>query len=129
MPTKTLLIVDDEAALREQLAHGLAEHGFDVVGQAGDGPEALDAIAALDPDVVLMDLRMPGMSGIEVVRELRRRDDDTLVVLLSAYDDGALVGASVDAGAFDYVVKGARLSVIAGVLVQAMRRKQEGAVR
>jgi len=89
MARPTLLIVDDHDEFRRSAGALLELEGFDVVGLAGDGPSALAAVEALRPDVVLLDIQLPGMDGFEVVRELRARDERASVVLISSRDRSA----------------------------------------
>jgi DNA-binding NarL/FixJ family response regulator len=89
MARPTLLIVDDHEDFRTSARTLLELEGFHVVGVAEDGPSALTAVEALRPDVVLLDVQLPGMDGFEVVRRLRARDTQTLVVLISSRDRSA----------------------------------------
>ncbi len=99
-----LLIVDDEPDLRWVLRGLFEDEGFDVA-EAEDGEQALQAIAAHMPDVVLSDMRMPRMPGIELLRALRQRAPELPVVLLSAVEDLATAVDAVKEGAFDYQAK------------------------
>jgi DNA-binding NtrC family response regulator len=99
-----LLIVDDEPDLRWVLRGLFEDEGF-VVHEAGDGDEALAAVAASMPDVVLSDMRMPRMPGIELLRTLKQRAPDLPIVLLSAVEDLATAVDAVKEGAFDYQAK------------------------
>lgn len=101
-----LLIADDEPLIRETLAELLAEEGFEVVGRAEDGEEAVRAVEDLRPDAVIIDVRMPVMNGIEATRRILDRHPQTMVIALSAYDEPALATAALEAGAVDYVAKG-----------------------
>jgi two-component system, response regulator PdtaR len=101
-----VLVVDDEAVLRRELTALLSEEGFTIVGEANDGLAAVAACANLQIDVVLMDLRMPEMNGLDATRVIRNSPRPPAVVLLSAYDDAALKESAADAGAFAYLVKG-----------------------
>jgi DNA-binding NarL/FixJ family response regulator len=103
-----VLIVDDQQLIREGLATicGLLPD-VDVVGTAGDGEDALTAVAELAPDVVLMDLRMPRMDGLEATREIRARHPDTHVVVLTTYSDDESVLGALAAGALGYLTKDA----------------------
>jgi CheY-like chemotaxis protein len=89
MARPTLLIVDDHEDFRRSAETLLELEGFDVVGFAEDGPSALAAVAALRPDVVLLDVQLPGMDGFEVVRQLRARREQARVVLISSRDRSA----------------------------------------
>jgi DNA-binding LytR/AlgR family response regulator len=103
--TLRVLVVDDEQLAREELCFQLAQAGdVDIVGQATNGPEALTAADELDPDVVFLDVQMPGLTGFEVARGLLERADDApVVVFVTAYDQHALEAFEVNA--VDYLLK------------------------
>jgi DNA-binding NarL/FixJ family response regulator len=101
-----LLVVDDHDVLRQALAELLVQAGFDVVGEAGDGADAVAVAKRLHPDVVLLDLRMPVLSGLDAAPLIREACPDTQVVLLSAFESPALEQQALDAGCFAYLVKG-----------------------
>lgn len=103
-----LLIVDDHPVVRDGL-RGMcdASADFDVVAEASDGPEAVRLVTSLDPDVVLMDLRMPGGGGVEAITELARRGVRTHVLVLTTYDTDRDIMAALDAGATGYLLKDA----------------------
>jgi DNA-binding NarL/FixJ family response regulator len=104
--TIRLLIVDDQRLMREGLRTLLElEHGFEIVGEAANGQAALDAYAQLLPDVVLMDIRMPGMDGVEATRRLCERWPTTKVIILTTFDDDANVFEGLRAGAAGYLLK------------------------
>jgi two-component system, NarL family, response regulator NreC len=101
-----VLIVDDHAVVRAGLHLLLdAEPDIEVVGEAANGSEAIFATLSLEPDVVLMDLVMPGLTGIEATRELLRERPDVKVLVLSMQDDASYVRESFAAGALGYVLK------------------------
>lgn len=104
MPDRRILIVDDESDLRWVL-RGLFEDAGYVVDEAADGSAALQRISAALPDVVLSDVRMPGMSGDELLREVRQHCSDLPVILLSAVEDIATAVGAIKDGAFDYQAK------------------------
>jgi DNA-binding NarL/FixJ family response regulator len=89
MARPTLLIVDDHEDFRTSARTLLELEGFEVVGLAEDGPSALSAVELLQPDVVLLDVQLPGMDGFAVVRELIARQDRSRVVLISSRDRSA----------------------------------------
>ena len=102
-----VLIVDDEPLARRRLASLLAGvDGVEVVGEAGDGAAALAAVDRLDPDLILLDIRMPGIDGLDVARRLALRDVPPAVVFCTAYDEHAL--AAFEAEAVDYLLKPVR---------------------
>jgi DNA-binding NarL/FixJ family response regulator len=106
LPQIRVLIVDDHALLRAGLAALLdATDDITVVGEASDGAAALEAVARTEPDVVLMDLSMPGMDGTTATRELLARHPGTAVVILTSFSEHARVRGAVDAGAVGYLLK------------------------
>ena len=116
-----VLIVDDHALVREGLSQLLGAHPeFAVVGAFDGGRQAVDAVVELAPDVVLMDVSMPGMDGIAATRELLRRRPATRVVMLTSYAEDETVIAAVDAGASGYLLKdGESEDILKGVIVAA----------
>jgi len=86
----TLLIVDDDAAFRAAASSVLAAEGFDIVGEAADGPSAIDAVARLHPSVVILDIQLPGADGITVAGQLAAMPNPPAVVLISSYDASML---------------------------------------
>ena len=97
--------MDDHPLTRDGLAALLGGHGFDVVGQASDGHEAIDLAAELQPDVILLDLSMPGMSGLEALPRLRVEAPECEVVVLTASGDEDNLLAAIRAGAAGYLLK------------------------
>lgn len=108
VPPPRVLIADDEPMVRDAVQELLEDMGFDVVGVAADGQAALTLAGELHPDVVLMDLRMPVLDGVEATRRIRKAYRDVQVLLLSAYDDPAFRKAADRAGAYGYLAKGCR---------------------
>jgi DNA-binding NarL/FixJ family response regulator len=101
-----VLVVDDQRLVRESIASLLSiQDGVAVVGTASDGREAVAQALASTPDVVLMDVRMPGMDGVEAVGELRRRVPACRVVMLTTFDDEEYVVRALRAGASGYLLK------------------------
>jgi DNA-binding NarL/FixJ family response regulator len=103
-----LLIVDDHPVVRDGL-RGMfeSEPGIEVVGEAGDGAEAVRLAPALRPDVILMDLRMSGMDGVAAITELVRRGVGARVLVLTTYDTDSYVLPAIEAGATGYLLKDA----------------------
>ncbi|MEV0971802.1 response regulator [Microtetraspora glauca] len=105
MPIR-MIIVDDHPVVRDGLRGIFADDdAFEVVGEAADGPEALVVAMRTDPDVVLMDLRMPKMSGAEVIRRLREAMPGIRVLVLTTFDDDADVLPAIEQGATGYLLK------------------------
>lgn len=109
LPQVRVLIVDDHAVVREGIRHVLAsgEPGFAVVGEASNGKEALALAASLNPDVVVLDLSMPEMSGLEAAAKLREAAPRTAILILSIHDHDEYVVESVRVGAQGYLRKDA----------------------
>jgi two-component system response regulator AlgR len=121
-----VLIVDDEPLARRRLATLLAGvDGVEVIGEAADGAQALAAVDRHDPDLVLLDIRMPGIDGLEVARRLTLRDDPPMVVFCSAYDEHAL--AAFEAEAIDYLLKPVRRERLLAALERVRRFNGETA--
>ncbi|MBI4201419.1 MAG: response regulator transcription factor [Chloroflexi bacterium] len=101
-----VLMVDDHPVVRDGLRAMLShDGGIQLVGEASDGTEALEMATRLEPDVVLMDIRMPGMSGIEVTRHLKVARPTTAIIVLTMYDSEMYVIEALRAGAAGYLVK------------------------
>lgn len=100
-----LLLVDDHKMLRDGLRRSLEDYGFDVVGEASDGEAGVRAAATLHPDVVLMDVSMPVLDGVEATRQLRLVAPATQVVMLTMHADGEVMARAIQAGAIGYLVK------------------------
>ncbi len=105
--TTRVLLVDDHAMMREGLSVLLAGAGMEIVGSVGTGREAVRAAGATSPDVVVMDLSMPEMNGIEATREIRTRMPAVQVVVLSMHSNREHVYQALNAGAMGYVLKDA----------------------
>ena len=118
MNTTTIVLADDHAVFREGTRRLLAEEpDLNVVGEAATGEATVGAVRSLKPDVVLMDIVMPGMNGVEATREIKRSHPGTAVLILSAYDDDRYVLGLLEAGAAGYLLK----SACSHELIQAVR--------
>lgn len=115
--TIRILLADDHPVVRDGLAAMLAtQPDFNVVGEAGTGAEAVAEAARLRPDVVLMDLEMPALDGIEAIRRLRAADPSVQVVVLTAFDTDERIVGALQAGAQGYLLKGApRAEIFAAI--------------
>jgi two-component system nitrate/nitrite response regulator NarL len=118
----SVLVADDHAIVRTGIRHVLeGEVGFAVVGEAATGEEALALAAELQPDVTVLDISMPGQSGLQVAAELRRRAPGTRVLILSMHDNTEYVLETVRAGAHGYLLKDTAAVELRGA-IRAVRR-------
>ena len=124
VPKPRVLLVEDDRGLREALRDMLVDTDFDVIGEAHDGVEGLDLATRLEPDVVLMDLRMPRMGGLEATRLIKDRLPHLQVVILTAYDDPALQEGAVNVGVYAYLVKGCPPRLVGDVTHKAFEFKR-----
>jgi len=102
---KTVLICDDAIFMRTMIRDILQQAGFDVVGEAETGAQAVERYRELKPDLVTMDIVMPDMGGIDAVRQIVAEDPDAKILMCSAMGQQALVIEAIQAGARDFVVK------------------------
>lgn len=120
---KKVLVVDDSVFMRDIIKDIFAAGGFTVVGEAGNGVEAVEKFKELKPDLVTMDLVMPYRNGIDATREILRTDNKALVVMCSALGQETMVMEAIEAGAVDFIVKPPRaedvLAVVKKVLGEA----------
>lgn len=102
---KKILIVDDAAFMRLVLKTMLEKNGFEVIGEAVNGLEAIEKYKALSPDLVTMDITMPVMEGIEAVKRIKEVDSGANIIMCSAMGQQTMVVQSLQAGAKDFIVK------------------------
>lgn len=119
-----ILIVDDQAVIREGLRLLIGDAGMTVCGEAPDGPSAVEQARAAKPDLVLMDITMPGMSGIEAIEIILKELPKTKVLVLSVHKDGRFVDSGFNAGASGYLLKECAYEE----LLQAIRAVMKGEV-
>jgi DNA-binding NarL/FixJ family response regulator len=112
----TVLIVDDHAGFRASARALLQADGFDVVGEAADGATALEAVAALEPDIVLLDIQLPGLDGLEVADQIASNDAPPAVVLISSRDAAAYGDRLRPAAICGFITK----SALSGAAVAAL---------
>ena len=126
--TIRVLIVDDQPAVRRGLHLRLSlEPEVEIIGEARDGAEAISSASSLQPDVVLMDARMPGMDGIEATAALRAVARESAVVILSLDDDAKTRTRAKEAGAVAFVAKGHMEEELLAVVRRAALERPEGA--
>lgn len=111
-----ILVVDDSAIMRKNLHTLLTQAGHEVVAEAGNGIEALEAYAAHRPELVTMDITMPGMDGVKAVKQIRERFPEARIIMISAENQKSLVYEALKSGARHYLTKPLRLNKLAEVL-------------
>jgi DNA-binding NarL/FixJ family response regulator len=117
-----IMIVDDHEVVREGLKAQLGRReGFEIVAQAGTVAQAIAEAARTEPDVIVMDVRLPDGSGIEACREIREARTETRVIMLTSYADDEAVFASILAGASGYVLKQTRVAALADAIAAVAR--------
>lgn len=122
LPIK-IVIADDHALLRQGIKNVLSlEPDFDIIGEAADGEEAISKIESLKPDILLLDVNMPRMNGLEVTRRLKAEGTAVKVIILTIHDDENYVIEVVKAGAVGYLLK----DIEPGMLVKAIRMVHDG---
>ena len=105
MRRNTVLLADDHAIVQEGLARLLKDNDFDVVGAVGDGGQLIDAAKRLRPDVIVTDLSMPGLSGLDVLARLKAEGVDSKVIVLTMHHDANLATIAMRGGAAGYLLK------------------------
>ena len=117
----TVLVADDHAIVKEGLVSLLSAHDFDVVGAVGDGPQLLEAARRLRPDVIVTDLSMPGLSGLDVLVLLKAERSQSRVVVLTMHDDAERVTQALRAGASAFLLKESAGQELVSAIHQAMQ--------
>ncbi len=118
--SKRVLVVDDSVFMRDIIKDIFAAGGFEVVGEAGNGVEAVEKFKDLKPDLVTMDLVMPYRNGIDATREILRQDQRALVVMCSALGQETMVMEAIEAGAVDFIVKPPRAEDVLAVVKKVL---------
>ena len=117
--TIRLMLADDHRLLRESLSRSMGEHGFEIVGEARNGLDAVELARSLHPDVVLMDVSMPEMDGVEACRQIHAEMPDIKVVMLTMHADQHVITNAIRAGACGYLVKDCSTEEIASAVRMA----------
>ena len=105
MADKTILLVDDAAIIRIMLKNLLTSNGYNVVGEAENGLKAIEKYKELKPSLVILDITMPEMNGIDAAKGIKAADGNALIIMCSAMGQQAMVIESIQAGARDFIVK------------------------
>jgi DNA-binding NarL/FixJ family response regulator len=113
------MLADDHRMLREGLRRSMADQGFDVVGEARDGEEAVRLADDVRPDVILMDVTMPEMDGVEATRQIKKDQPDVRIVMLTMHADQEVLASAIRAGASGYLVKDCSTEEIASAVRMA----------
>ncbi len=100
-----ILIVDDAAFMRMMIRDVLSKNGYEVLGEAENGQKAIEKYKELNPDLVIMDITMPEVDGIQAVKEIKKISPDAKIVMCSAMGQQAMVIEAIQAGARDFIVK------------------------
>jgi len=117
MAKTKVLIADDHAVLREGMSRLLSqEKDIEVVGEAGDGQEAVDMVGQFKPDIVLMDIVMPRLTGVEATKLIKKNNPSTCILILTAYSDIRYILGLLEAGASGYLLKSAKSDEIVGAI-------------
>lgn len=112
-----LLVVDDHQLVRKGIRSLLINHpDIEIVGEAENGVVALKQVQACNPDIVLLDIRMPGLDGIEVIRQLHRSRPEVKIIVLTTYDDETYVSGALEAGVHGYLLKNVSHEVLADAI-------------
>jgi two-component system, response regulator PdtaR len=123
-PSNRILIAEDETIIRLDLRSLLEANGFDVCGEARDGVEAIELASTLEPDLIVMDVKMPRLDGIEAARRIMA-ERAVPVVMLTAFGQDELIARAVDVGVFGYLAKPFREQDVVAALVAARARHAE----
>lgn len=123
----TILLVDDESAVREGIRSRTPweEYNFRVVGEAGNGIEALELVEELNPDVVLTDIRMPYLDGMELIQQIRVSHPATTLVILSGYDEFTYAQQAMHYDVIEYVLKPVSVEDLCRLLKRLGKRLDE----
>jgi response regulator NasT len=123
--TRRVVIAEDEAIIRLDLKEILQDEGFDVVGETGRGDEVVDLVRSNQPDLVILDVKMPGADGLEAARAIRELELHVAVLILTAFSQRNLIDEARDAGVIAYLVKPFQRIELIPAIEQAMARSEQ----
>lgn len=116
-----VMIVDDAAFMRMMVKDILSKNGFNVVGEAENGAVAVEKYMELSPDLVIMDITMPEMDGLQAVREIKKRDAQARIIMCSAMGQQAMVIDAIQSGAKDFIVKPFQADRVVEAVTKALK--------
>ncbi len=122
---RRVVIAEDEAIIRLDLKEILQDEGYDVVGETGRGDEAVELVRRHEPDVAILDVKMPGMDGLAAARAIAELGSDVVVLVLTAFSQRALIEEAREAGVAAYLVKPFQRSELIPAVEQAVARARE----
>ncbi len=125
--SRSVLICDDAIFMRMVIGQVMTQAGFEIIGEAEDGLQAVDKYQELRPDVVTMDLLMPEMTGIDALREIIKYDSDACIVMCSSIGQEALITEAMEAGAMSWVVKPFRPPQLLDAIESALQSRSSKA--
>src|SRR5665811_2198242 len=123
--TRRVVIAEDEAIIRLDLKEILLDEGYEVVGETGRGDDAVDLVRTHRPDLVILDVKMPGADGLQAARDIRDLDLKVAVLILTAFSQRNLIDEAREAGVAAYLVKPFQRSQLVPAIDQAMARCQQ----
>jgi two-component system, response regulator PdtaR len=123
--TRRVVIAEDEAIIRLDLKEILQDEGYDVVGETGRGDEVVDLVRTHQPDLVILDVKMPGSDGLEAARDVRELGQHVAVLILTAFSQRNLIDEARDAGVIAYLVKPFQRIELIPAIEQAMARSEQ----
>ena len=118
---KNILICDDAAFMRMMIKDILTKNGYNVAGEAENGAKAVEKYNELKPDLVLMDITMPEMDGIQALKKIKENDSGALIIMCSAMGQQAMVIESIQAGAKDFIVKPFQAEKVANSIANVLK--------
>ena len=123
-----ILIVDDSSVMRKNLYSIFTSNGHEVVGEAADGRQAILLYSELKPDLVTMDITMPKMTGVEVVKHIIDRDSSAKIIMISALNQKQMVFQALENGAKHYIIKPIESSLLLGVVNEVLENNEENII-